>query len=344
MAVSAGGWMFGTRITQSSILLGTPTHGQTTTSKTIDTLDAPSRISFDTPQALVQADTKLALVDDDFSALTPALTTTGELPESITPTEEFGVSDETRYVIREGDTLADIAEIFDISTSTIKYNNPDTTKGKLKAGTELIIPPIDGISYKIQKGDTFSGIAKKFDVAADDIADFNYILDRTSVVAGTTLFIPNGKPLPEAKVTIKTSSEKTTTASVPSNYSFSGSLGRPVSGPITSGYGMRSMGMHRGIDFGVPVGTPIHAAGSGYVKKAAGSGYNGGFGKMVVLGHGDYDTLYAHMSRVAVTAGQYVEKGQVIGYSGNTGRSTGPHLHLEVRVGGKPVNPTPYLK
>ena len=125
-----------------------------------------------------------------------------------------------------------------------------------------------------------------------------------------------------------------------------GLLRTPISGArLTSGFGMRShplLGyskMHAGIDFGAPKGTPIKAAGSGTIKKA---GPAGSFGNMVQIQHqGEYSTLYAHMSRIApgIKSGTRVRQGQVIGYVGSTGRSTGPHLHYEIRLNNKPVNP-----
>jgi len=124
-------------------------------------------------------------------------------------------------------------------------------------------------------------------------------------------------------------------------------LKTPVSGvKITSGFGMRRhpllrySKMHTGVDFGAPTGTPIRAAGAGIVDLA---GRHGAYGNTIVLKHGPkYKTLYAHMSRLAagVRSGVHVNQGQVIGYVGTTGRSTGPHLHYEVRVDNRPVNPT----
>lgn len=344
LSISILVWILAFQNTYSSVLLIKQTHGQTQSIKTIDALEAPARISFESEKS-TDISSNLSLVDTDQISLSPIVTITGNMPGSDTPSlEALGNDAQTRYIVRDGDTFADIAGIFDISVSTIKNANPKEAKNKLKAGVELIIPPIDGIPYTILKGDTLGGIAKKFNVEADDIADFNYILDRTGLVAGTEIFIPNGKPLPEIKpVATRNTSKSSTVGKGGVQLTYSGSLGKPVNGPITSGYGMRSMGNHTGIDFGAPTGTPIYAAGSGYVKKVS-PGYSGGYGNMVVIGHGNYDTLYAHMSKIATTTGTYVEKGQIIGYVGNTGRSTGPHLHFEVRVGGKPVNPTSYLK
>ena len=115
----------------------------------------------------------------------------------------------------------------------------------------------------------------------------------------------------------------------------------PVSGPITSPFGMRWGSLHPGIDIGVGTGTPIHAAASGRVIVAA---YSGGYGNLIVIDHGNgLATAYAHQSSMAATVGQQVSQGQVIGYVGSTGFSTGPHLHFEVRVSGSPVDPMGYL-
>jgi murein DD-endopeptidase MepM/ murein hydrolase activator NlpD len=115
----------------------------------------------------------------------------------------------------------------------------------------------------------------------------------------------------------------------------------PVSGPITSPFGMRWGSLHPGLDIGAGMGTPIKAAAAGRVII---SGYNGGYGNLVVIDHGNgLATAYAHQSQIAVSVGQQVGQGQVIGYVGSTGFSTGPHLHFEVRVNGSAVDPMGYL-
>jgi murein DD-endopeptidase MepM/ murein hydrolase activator NlpD len=115
----------------------------------------------------------------------------------------------------------------------------------------------------------------------------------------------------------------------------------PVSGPVTSPFGYRWGRLHAGIDIAVPVGTPIHAAASGTVVLA---GWVDGYGNYTCIDHGGgLATCYAHQSSLAVSVGTHVTQGQVIGYSGNTGHSTGPHLHFEVRINGTPVDPLGYL-
>lgn len=119
-----------------------------------------------------------------------------------------------------------------------------------------------------------------------------------------------------------------------------GSLLWPTNGALTSPYGWRWGAMHRGIDIGAPSGTPIYAAASGTVFF---SGWMGGYGYLILIDHGDGRvTAYAHQSSLAVSGGS-VGRGQVIGYVGSTGDSTGPHLHFELRVGGTAIDPLPYL-
>ncbi|MHB8670049.1 MAG: murein hydrolase activator EnvC family protein [Acidimicrobiales bacterium] len=116
----------------------------------------------------------------------------------------------------------------------------------------------------------------------------------------------------------------------------------PVHGPISSPFGPRMGGFHPGIDIAVGTGTPIHAARSGTVIYAA---WLGGYGQCVIIDHGGgFSTLYAHQSQLGSVAGQYVSRGEVIGYVGSTGHSTGPHLHFETRVGSTPRNPMLYLR
>jgi murein DD-endopeptidase MepM/ murein hydrolase activator NlpD len=115
----------------------------------------------------------------------------------------------------------------------------------------------------------------------------------------------------------------------------------PVSGPITSPFGMRWGTLHPGIDIGVPTGTPIHAAAAG---KVIWCGWMSGYGNLVMIDHGGgLASLYGHQSSIAASCGESVAQGQVIGYSGCTGFCTGPHVHFEIRVNGSPVDPLGYL-
>jgi murein DD-endopeptidase MepM/ murein hydrolase activator NlpD len=121
----------------------------------------------------------------------------------------------------------------------------------------------------------------------------------------------------------------------------SGQLNWPANGPVSSPFGQRWGRLHAGIDMPLPVGTPLRAADSGRVAIA---GFVGGYGNYTCIQHtATLSTCYGHQSRLGVSEGQSVSQGQVIGASGNTGNSTGPHLHFEVRISGNPVDPMGYL-
>ena len=126
-------------------------------------------------------------------------------------------------------------------------------------------------------------------------------------------------------------------------------LGAPLVAAISSPFGMRTSPfnsrrhrMHHGVDIAASHGTPVEATASGTVTKA---GYIGGYGNSVVVDHGrGYETVYGHLSKIEVTAGDKIDRGQPIGKVGSSGRSTGPHLHYEIRLAGEPINPNAYLK
>jgi murein DD-endopeptidase MepM/ murein hydrolase activator NlpD len=119
-----------------------------------------------------------------------------------------------------------------------------------------------------------------------------------------------------------------------------GSWVRPISGPVTSGFGQRWGRLHAGVDFGAPIGTPVHAASDGTVVAA---GPASGYGNWIKITHpGGVSTVYGHISRWTVTVGQPVSAGQVVAYSGDEGRSTGPHLHFETHVDGQPIDPVAF--
>ena len=238
------------------------------------------------------------------------------------------------YIVREGDTVASVAKMHNVSEGTILSANDLGRGAKLKAGQELIILPIPGVKYTVKRGDTLESIAKATGGHVNEIAVHNGI-DNSTLRAGAEIFIPNGE-VPA----IVQPAKKPSSASTPSTVAPAKNNGYFKS-PLSS-Y-RRTQGIHgyNAVDMGAPEGTSVRAAASGDVTVARSGGWNGGYGSYVVVSHPNgSQTLYAHMSSVAVGSGDYVSGGEVIGYVGHSGQVSGPtgnHLHFEIRNG--PRNP-----
>ncbi len=240
-----------------------------------------------------------------------------------------------KFNIQPGDTLGGLAQKFQISQTTILIENKLTARSVLRPGDVLIILPVSGISHKVKKGDTIKKLATLYRVEPQKILDFNRLTDENLLV-GEILIIPEGK-LPATPATSPTQSS---TARPPAlRVNQTGLLWPTTSRRITQYFSWR----HVGIDIAAPLGTPIYATESGIVETA---GWNrGGYGYQIIINHGNnLKSRYAHNSKLFVVVGQRVEKGEVISLMGSTGRSTGPHLHFEIMVGGTRVNPFLYVK
>ncbi|MEJ0053736.1 MAG: M23 family metallopeptidase [bacterium] len=240
------------------------------------------------------------------------------------------------YVVRSGDSISDIAQMFDVSVNTIIWANNLKSAKDIHVGQTLVILPVSGLKYTVVKGDTLAGVAKKYGADAEEIAQFSGLEGAAPLVAGQVLIIPGGE-LAAAAPAKKTSTSKTPANPLrgASGPSIPGYYGNPLPGAILT------QGLHgnNGVDLGKPSGAPILAAAAGtvIVSKADGA-WNGGYGSYVVISHGNgTQTLYAHMSRDIATVGETVAKGDVIGYVGRTGEATGPHLHFEVRGAKNPI-------
>lgn len=254
-----------------------------------------------------------------------------------TPTEYDRPKNSTisLYTVVDGDTLSVIAKLFKVSPDTILWANDLPRNAVLRVGQTLVILPVTGVRYTVKSGDTLTSIAKKFGADAVDIGNFNGI-DESTVVAGMRIIIPDGEIAVAAVVAAPASSKPakgilaTTLNSRPGTAAQKGYYIRPLVG------GVRTQGVHgyNGVDLAAPIGTPILAAAEGDVLIAKETGWNAGYGGYVVIKHDNgSQTLYAHQSGVAVSPGQHVEQGQVIGYVGSTGKSTGAHVHFEIRNG-----------
>jgi murein DD-endopeptidase MepM/ murein hydrolase activator NlpD len=283
-------------------------------SQTMALLTAPENVEAARPERVI------AIVEG--SALLAEAPADGDIVEATTPKNETI----SIYEVRAGDNLSEIADMFGVTPNTIRWAND--LKGPISEGQRLVILPITGISHTVKKGDTLAGIAKKYSADADEIARYNDVTD-DSLIAGATLMVPDGEIAapPAAKKPVR--SGASTGSSLASTASAGGvSFVRPANGVKTQG-----IHGHNAIDIGGPVGSGIYAAAAGTViVTRSDDGWNGGYGNYVVVDHGGgVQTLYAHLSSVSVTIGQSVAQGQAVGGLGNTGKSTGPHLHFEVR-------------
>lgn len=230
------------------------------------------------------------------------------------------------YVVHKGETVAQIAKMFDLSVDTILWANDLSRGAALREGQSLIILPVDGVQYSVNKGDTIRGIAKKYKSDATEILDFND-LDSDHVLAiGEVLIIPGAK--------------ESTAGAAPATSPVRSSSKLPVyagyyTHPVPAGHKTQGLHGNNGVDYGAPVGTPVYAAAEGTVilsQYRAGNPWFGGYGNFIVIEHPNgTKTWYAHLSAVYTQVGVHVGKGQWIGEVGNTGKSTGPHLHFEMR-------------
>lgn len=266
------------------------------------------------------------------------------------------------YIVMNGDTLSGIASKFGVSISTIKWAN-NLTSDLVKPGQELEVPLSDGVLVKVQKGDTLASLAKKYAGNEQAIADFNWLDYPFTLVVGQELFIPDGR-MPEAPKPVYANTPKTyisgsgTSGTGVSTYvdpNVGKFVGWPVAGSTAKISQYYKGTLHRGIDIAdgrlpnilaASGGTVIFAGCSGYCPPL-GSTYGGsGYAWSIQIDHGNgYSTWYAHLKNIYVRTGQSVSAGQVIGQMGSTGRSTGPHVHFELRRGtayGTQINPRLY--
>jgi len=289
-------------------------------------------------QTSVEQTDHISAGDED---LLPSITTGSSaiINQILSPTEE-GLRNRDEivyYTVQQGDTISEIAEKFGISTNTILWENNLSAYHLIQPGEKLTILPDTGIRHKVATGETLSKIAKKYNVEADKIIEINKLASADDIKIGEQLLIPGGKKINTTPVySIRQTWTAPTTAIVSTGKMvWPGSCRR-----ITQYFGWQ----HSGLDIACPYGQPIKAADSGRVVKAQG-GYNGGYGIMIMIDHGNgIQTLYGHLSSLYVGVGETVSKGQTIGAEGSTGRSTGPHLHFEVRVGDVRKNPLYYIQ
>jgi murein DD-endopeptidase MepM/ murein hydrolase activator NlpD len=233
------------------------------------------------------------------------------------------------YRIRAGDTLSEIANRYNLNLDTIISLNDITDARALRAGMKLEIPNSNGLRYRIKRGDSLARIAGAYGIKLEALVDWNN-LESAVIRPGQELFIPGARLSTNALNRV---------------------LGKlfiyPTKGRITSRFGYRKnpfsgvREFHNGLDIGNFVGTPVAATMAGTVARI---GYYPWLGKYVILSHPDgFQSLYGHLSKVMVSRGKRISQGQKIAEMGNTGYSTGPHLHFAIFKNSTPVDPLKYL-
>ena len=251
------------------------------------------------------------------------------------------------HTVQSGEVIGQIAEKYGLSLSSVLWANGLTSRSLIKPGDKLKILPISGVVHKVKKGDNLSKIAKLYGADINKILEFNKLKsDGSDLVVGEELLIPDGKmPAPTPTYTQNTR-----------QYTVLSNVAAPppsVSAPAGSGYlwpaGVRYISQyfgwrHTGLDIAGKIGTPLYATKYGTVTKSQ-CGWNGGYGCYIIIDHGGgISSLYGHASKLYASVGDVVEQGETIALMGSTGRSTGSHLHFEIRINGVRQNPLKYIR
>lgn len=259
-----------------------------------------------------------------------------------------------KYRVKRNETISHISSKFRLTNDTVILLNKIKHQKSLKAGTILIIPNQNGRLITIGKNDSIYKIANRYGVSWKKIVDVNNI-ESDILIAGKKIFIPEaGMTAYERKLFYKESEKKTvqtikrTEKSKDKKVTTSGGFIWPLRGKITSAYGLRrdpflkTFLFHKGVDIKGNMGEAVKSAKAGKVIYI---GWNKIYGNILMIRHdSQYVTVYAHLSKVEAKNNQQVKQGEIVARVGNTGRSTGAHLHFEVRKNGKTLDPLKFLK
>lgn len=248
----------------------------------------------------------------------------------------------TEYRVVKGDTVSSIAVKFGVSIDTILWENNLKSVESIKPNQILRVLPVTGVKHQVRRGETIYSIAKYYSVDAQNIIDYpfnTFSNDETfALTAGQELIVPEGVR-PRETITGPANIARTV-APIPGVVG-EGNFMWPTSGTITQKYSW----YHQAVDIANHSNPPVMAAATGTVVTAGWNG--GGYGNYVIIDHGNgYKTLYGHMlnNSILVKAGDKVKQGQKIGTMGSTGRSTGTHLHFEIKTGNGNIDPLRMLK
>ena len=230
------------------------------------------------------------------------------------------------YVVKEGDSISKVAKMLGVTESTVLAAN--NMNKKLVKDDVLFIPSVSGVIHTVTNGQTLQTIAKRYKVDINDITFCNGIAPDAVLAIGDEITIPGGQVVEE---NVKPTKSITTPKNIQYYETYPAQNLAGFINPVP-GYHL-SQGLHDGnaVDLAIAKGTPIHAAASGRIIFAK-TGYNGGFGYLVIIAHPNgTQTMYGHMSKIIVNAGDQVAQGEIIGNVGSTGHSTGPHVHFVVK-------------
>lgn len=247
-------------------------------------------------------------------------------------------SEIVKHTVADGETLQSIGSKFNVSVDTIKWAN-NLSSEVIKPGQTLDIPPVTGVVHKVAAGDNIYTIAKKYHVDAQNIVNFPFNdfvdPDTFQLTPGQTLYVPDGT----IEAAPKQPTEFRHVAQIQAGVQGTSSFIWPTTGTITT----YPVWYHMALDIANRAAPPILASDTGTVTYTGCIAY--GYGCHIIIDHANgYQTLYGHLSSIEVSAGQAVTKGERIGVMGSTGRSTGTHLHFEIRSGGTQLNPLNFLK
>lgn len=251
------------------------------------------------------------------------------------------------YVAKSGDTVSSIAAFLNLKPDTIAESNDMSISTVIKEGQVLEYPSVDGVIYKLKDEDTLWDLSVLNKVDVNKLIEINKIEFPEKLSPGKKIILPDVTKVQSvasnsSNVKKSTSSKDSSNKKPTTSKTFASRGSLPTSGTITSKYGKRWGKQHTGIDIAAPTGTNVYAFMDG---KVSFSGWKTGYGKLIIIDHGNgIQSYYAHNSKLIVESGQTVKKGTHIAEVGNTGNSTGPHTHFEVRKNGTAVNPHNYIE
>jgi len=242
------------------------------------------------------------------------------------------------YTVQPGDLLSFIASDYGVSVNSVIWANKLKDSDSIAPGQVLKIPPVSGVIHEVRDGDTVAAIAKKYNAKEERIIEFNSLPKDGQLQSGSVLIVPDGE-IRQVYVSNTGNIPKygTTKVLINKRFAYLPDFGDYYFIP-TTGFNWGRIHGRNGVDMANACGTPIYASADGVATIADSSGWNGGFGKYIKLVHPNgTETLYGHATKLLISLGESVARGQLIALMGSTGRSTGCHLHFEVHGARNPL-------